>query len=157
MLGHRRRGVGTLLLLCAAVVAALAGAAGSATAAAPTNDAFADALPVGSASSGGPIAGSNVDATREAAEPLHNASPGGHSIWYKWAAPDAGPFAITASGIGGNVVLAVYTGPDLGHLTEEASNSQGTPSKVCVTPPPAGTTFWIALDGYGGETGPTSL
>ena len=86
------------------------------------------------------------------ASALTNGDPGGHSIWYSLAAPDAGPFVITASGLSGNTILAVYTGTSLNNLVEEASNDNGNPSRVCVAPGGA-TTFSIAIDGYGGADG----
>ena len=161
VVGCDRGGVRLFVCMSAALATLVLTLAGGATASAPpapANDAFAAAQDLGSLPSGGPISGSNDGATREPGEPKHDGEPSGHSIWYTWHAPDGGPFAIVANGIpGGNTILSVYTGSTLNNLTLEATNDDGGPSKVCVTPPADGTTFHIAIDGYAGATGPTSI
>ena len=134
----------------------LAGAT-SAAAAPPPNDDFANAVDLGSATSGGPVAGTNTEASLESGEPLHGGVVGGHSLWYVWHAPGTASFQFSASGLGAGTVLAVYTGSSVGSLTPVVANEHGTPSSVCFTPSAAGDTYYIAIDGEAGTTGTTSL
>ena len=53
---------------------------------------------------------SNLDATREAGEPLHAGEGGGSSLWYRWTAPTTGEYRIDTcdSGVFGTQ-LGIYT------------------------------------------------
>ena len=104
--------------LCA--VAALTLAPAPATAAAPPNDAFADAIEI--SAEDGFRTGSTVGATKETGEPAHAGNPGGHSIWFSWTAPADGTYVFSTAGSLFDTLLAVYTGTDVGALTEVASN-----------------------------------
>ncbi|HEX8834334.1 MAG TPA: hypothetical protein VF719_09035, partial [Abditibacteriaceae bacterium] len=77
----------------------------------PLNDNFAAAQLLSGNS--GSIAGTTLDATREAGEPLHDASSVYGSVWYKWSPAANGTFVIDGSGEGG-----IYTGSTVGALTE---------------------------------------
>ncbi len=148
--------------LVAAIVAALAlGAlsAESAVAAPPPNDDFANAealsgtLPI-------TTTGTNVDATLEPGEPT--GFPGGASVWYSWTPTTNDQATIDLCGSDFDTVVAVYTGVELLDLTFEGADddSCGTfaaGSKISLTNPTAGTTYWIAVDGFDGVTGSISL
>lgn len=141
--------------LCA--VAALTLAPAPATAAAPPNDAFADAIEI--SAEDGFRTGSTVGATKEAGEPAHAGNPGGHSIWFSWTAPADGTYVFGAGGSSLDTLLAVYTGNDVGALTEVASNDdvpdgQWSESAFFAT---EGTEYAIAVDGFGGKSGVVEL
>ncbi len=98
-----------------------------ASAAAPSNDDFADrevlsgSLPIA-------VERSNVDATKEVGEPSFNPfSANGNSVWFEWEAPGAGFVTVSTCGSTFSPVLGVYTGTALGALTEVAGDfsSQG--------------------------------
>jgi hypothetical protein len=140
-----------------------AGAAGSVTlhwaqgGAAPTgpaNDAFASA-----ASLGGTASGTTVGATKEPGEPNHAGIAGGHSIWWTWTATASGSATITTAGSSFDTLLAVYTGTALSALTAVASNddANGTTQSQVVFTAAAGTTYRVAVDGYGGTSGSVSI
>jgi hypothetical protein len=129
----------------------------------PANDDFADAkaltgLPVS-------VSGSNRVASKEPGEPDHAGDPGGDSVWYSWTAPSTGPVAVSTCPYlesSPDTLLAVYAGTDLGNLTEVASNDDSpaacreTGSEVEIQAE-EGTTYWIAVDGKGGDQGTFSL
>ena len=140
-----------------------AGAAGSVTlhwaqgGAAPTgpaNDAFASA-----ASLAGTASGTTVGATKEPGEPNHAGIAGGHSIWWTWTATASGSATITTASSSFDTLLAVYTGTALSALTAVASNddANGTTQSQVVFTAAAGTTYRVAVDGYGGTSGSVSI
>jgi hypothetical protein len=114
--------------------------------AAPANDNLASAQVVGPAL---PIseAGTTVGATIEAGEK----DPGdGHSVWFSWTAPGAGPVRVDVcdykviSGPG-NFGLWVYTGNSIATLVEVGSSPNGC--KVSF-PAIGGTNYKIALNSF---------
>ena len=126
-----------------------------ALAAAPPNDAFADAIDLGSLP-GMAFEGSNVAATKEAGEPDHAGNAGGKSVWFTWTAPIDGSVphvAIVTEGAF-DTLLGVYTGAAVNSLTEDASNDDdGTGGSSVSFPTSAGTTYRIAVDGFAGKAG----
>jgi len=95
------------------------------------------------------------NATAEAFETTtpHAGVGKGKSLWWKWTPDFDGDFVITTQGSEFDTVLAVYTGTP-GSLTEVTSNddrnamdwtSQATFTAV------AGTTYYIAVDGFRGD------
>ena len=121
-----------------------------------SNDNFANAAVISGAS--GTTSGSTAGMTKEAGEPNHAGNAGGHSIWYRWTAPAGGTVTIDTIGSSFDTLLAVYTGTALTALTTIASNddASGTQSRVTFTAV-SGTTYSIAVDGYGGATGNVTL
>jgi hypothetical protein len=132
----------------------------AALAAAPANDDFAAATDLsGFDPAAGEIRGTNVAATKEVGEPDHAGNPGGHSVWYAWTAPadDSVPNVSFTTGFTElDTLLAVYTGADVGALTEVVSNDDspglGTGSAVSFATTP-GTVYRVAVDGFGGKVG----
>jgi hypothetical protein len=125
----------------------------------PPNDAFAAAAslpPVGT----GSLTGTSVGATKETGEPAHAGNTGGASVWWRFTATAAGAVTLDTSGSGFDTTLGVYTGPSVGALVTVASNddngSGGLWSRVSV-PIVAGTTYYVAVDGWNGATGPVTL
>jgi hypothetical protein len=86
----------------------------------PSNDAFAaaSALPLASTS----VNVSTTCATKEAGEPNHAGSAGGHSAWWTFTAPKAGLLTLSTFGSGFDTTLAVYTGSSVAALTSVVSN-----------------------------------
>lgn len=134
---------------------------------APSNDNFADALVLTSAS--GSRADSNVDATREASEPAHGGVGGLASLWYRWTAPADGDLVVATGSTTDasltsdfDTLLGVYTGSVLSDLTPEATNddfavgSRQYWSQVALEVT-KGTTYSIAVDGWAGRTGNIKL
>jgi calcineurin-like phosphoesterase family protein/PASTA domain-containing protein/Big-like domain-containing protein len=134
----------TAALVAAALVAALAG---SAPAAAPSNDDFRFAQTISGA--GGSVAGDNTEASAEAFEPWHAGSTAGASAWYRWTAPFTGDVAFDTLQASFDTVLAVYTGGGY-PLTRVAENddawSEERTSRVHFRAS-AGTAYSIAVDG----------
>ena len=118
----------------------------------PPNDDFAAAQLL--SGDHGSVDGDSVGATKEPAEPDHAGIEGGSSVWYRWTAPAAGTLRLDTCDSDFDTLLAVYTGADVGHLSVVASNDDdcglGSQVTFAVT---AGTTYDIAVDGFGGEWG----
>ena len=121
------------------------------------NDDFAERIALDEL---GTYEGSNLTATKEPGEPDHAGQPGGRSVWWSWTAVTNGPMTITTAGSSFDTLLAVYTGSDVGDLTEVAANDQdplgGDSSRVEFTAE-AGTVYHIAVDGQGGTFGLITL
>jgi hypothetical protein len=122
----------------------------------PANDGFSNARQL----SGFPLNTStvNTSATSEIGEPLHAGVSGGKSVWWSWTAPRSGRVLITTRGSTFDTLLAVYTGASLSTLTPVVSNdnapnvNDGGTGSVTLNAV-AGTVYWIAVDGKGGQAG----
>jgi Divergent InlB B-repeat domain len=134
--------------------------AGTAAAAPPTNDDFANAQAITLDTS---VSGSNFEATKEAGEPDHAGNAGGHSVWYSWTAPRTEAIGITLPcqfGTEFEVLMGVYTGSVVDALTPVAS-SQGfntscnpfSEAQQVEFEAQAGVEYKIAIDGKNGGTG----
>jgi hypothetical protein len=123
----------------------------------PANDDFDDREAI--AGVVGTVTRSNDAATSEPFEPDHAGVPGGVSVWWTWTAPVDGCFSIDTFGSSFDTILAVYTGPGLGSLFEQASNDNfGTTHTSRVGfEVLAGTDLHIAVDGIAGATGTVVL
>ena len=117
----------------------------------PGNDNFSNAQSISGDS--GTISGSNVPATKEPGEPNHAGNEGGKSIWYRWIATGNGYRSFSTQGSPFDTLLAVYTGNAVANLTEVASsdNSTGNEWSRVTFYANAGTTYWIAIDGFRDE------
>jgi glutamyl endopeptidase len=123
----------------------------------PTNDVFADAAAM--TGNTGTLGGTTVGATKQLGEPRHDNQPGGASGWYQWTAPMAGTLTVDTFNSAFDTLLAAYTGTAVNALTGVASNDDadnGSQSRIqfAVT---SGTTYRIAVDGYDGANGATTL
>jgi Divergent InlB B-repeat domain len=134
----------------------------------PFNDDFADATTLGTDLPYSTF-GTMRLATKEAGEPNHAGNSGGHSLWFSWTPVTSEPVRIytCSSFVNTDTVLAVYTGSELGALTEVASNDEaadpqmfpgcaGVNSEVVIHAV-AGTTYRIAVDGADGKVGRFNL
>jgi hypothetical protein len=126
---------------------------------APANDNFASATTLSGSTIS--VAGTNSSATKEPGEPNHGGNAGGRSVWYRWTAPSAGTVTIDTHGSNFDTLLGVYTGTSVSALTTVASNDDdpagGTATSKVTFAATAGTTYMIAIDGYGGVAGSLTL
>jgi hypothetical protein len=120
----------------------------------PSNDNFANAHDLG----GGPTSGTNLDATAEPGEPDHYGLAAEASVWYRWTAPGDGAIRVNTCGSDFDTVLAVYTGSAIEALTPLTSNDDACDFQSRVRfNATGGTTYRIAVDGYGGQEGSIEL
>jgi hypothetical protein len=126
---------------------------------APANDNFANATVLSGSSV--TITGTNANATKEAGEPNHGGNTGGKSVWYRWTAPSSGTVTIDTHGSSFDTLLGAYTGTSVSALTTVASDDDdpagGTTTSKVTFAATAGTTYMIAVDGYGGVAGSITL
>ena len=123
-----------------------------------SGDMFAQPIAISGAS--GAQTASTTGATKEQGEPAHATNAGGHSIWFRWTAPAYGTASFSTAGSGFDTTLAVYTGTAVNALTwvsanDDASSSTSTSALTFIAV--AGTTYSIAVDGWGGASGPVKL
>ncbi len=120
----------------------------------PDNDPFS--APYVLAGSTDTDSGTNIGATKEAGEPNHHGNAGGASVWWNWTSPGTGTAQITTAGSNFDTLLAVYTGASVSALTFVTSDDDGvSPGGASIVSFPAtqGTTYRIAVDGWGADTG----
>jgi hypothetical protein len=118
----------------------------------PPNDDFANAQPIL-----GPLVdvdGTNVGATQEPCEPIHDQNYYDPSVWYSWTAPASGGVTIDLAGSGLNAVVGIYTGDTLCTLAR-VPNTQARTTMVAKRRfrAAAGVTYRIAIDGSQGAQG----
>ncbi len=120
----------------------------------PINDNFVSRITVTTAGSAvTTVTGSNVNATKEIGEPTHSGISGGKSVWWTWTAPISGTATINTTNSNFDTILAIYTGSSVGGLTLVTNNDDISPSVLqsqVIFPAIAGTTYQIAVDGFGG-------
>ena len=124
----------------------------------PANNTFANALPlIGPAPD---TTGSNQGADKETGEPNHG-NAGGASVWWRWTAPFSGTAVANTEGSNYDTTLAAYTGDTVDDLTQLAQNDDinlGVILQSQITfNVTEGTTYYIAVDGFGGDTGNIAL
>ena len=125
--------------------------------AAPDNDRFTDAsVIVGRVVS---VAGSTVGATIDPGEFRWGDNQGGHSIWYRWVAPDAGVCTLSGSGPGAGLLFTVSVGtsPRLADLSLVADNAFAGSGILVRFRVEAGREYRIRVDGYWGEEGDITM
>lgn len=101
------------------------------------------------------VPGNNFGATKETGETNHVGKPDGKSVWWTWTAPSSGTFRLDTIGSDFDTLLAVYTGNAVGTLTNLAADddSGGNNSSLLNLNAVAGSTYHIAVAGYGGAAG----
>ncbi len=127
---------------------------------APVNDLRANAtvLPAALPFS---VTGTNVNATLEPGEPVHDGETTSASVWWKWTPTTGGPVLITTVGSSIDTVLAVYTQGSGSSLVEVASDDEGanyaSTSAVSFTAT-ANVSYYIAVASfYNSQTGSIQL
>jgi hypothetical protein len=121
----------------------------------PANDDFENAAALTEDQSEfGFVKGTNAGASKETGEPNHAGDSGGRSVWWSWTAPRSGIVSFDACSSEVDTLLAVYTGDEVGALSEVASDVSETcdPSAVRFRAR-AGQTYHIAIDGVSGAIG----
>ena len=130
----------------------------------PPNDNFANAQVI--TGNSGSVNGTNDFATKETGEPTHSPDNvfSGKSIWYRWTAPNSGTVTMTTVGSTYDTLLAVYTGSAVNALNlpavarnDDEDNPGGILTSKVVFSAVGGTTYQIAVDGYGGDQGAVTL
>jgi outer membrane protein assembly factor BamB len=130
----------------------------------PANDNFINAQTITGCS--GSIGGSTFGATSEAGEPSDDPTDSaslspGRTIWYQWQAPFSTATTITTAGSDFDTIVAVYTGGSVSSLTRLAFNDDQVNGFVRTSNltfnPTAGTTYRIAVDGWGRDAGTVKL
>lgn len=119
------------------------------------NDDFASATVVNAQT----MLGSNGASTGETGEPVHaGTSAPINSVWWQWTPTTSGTAEINTFGSDFDTALAVYTGLAVNGLTQIVANddSGGLQSQVMFNAL-AGTTYFIAVDGFLNETGVITL
>ena len=121
----------------------------------PANDLFVDSALIQGTSD--EVSGSNGGAGKEPGEPDHAGNAGARSVWFAWLAPASGTWTFDTFGSDFDTLLAVYTGGSIQALelvaaNDDAPDRPGNSSKVAFAAV-AGTTYHLAIDGYGGLQG----
>lgn len=113
------------------------------------NDNFEDAYVLSGLAAS--TSGDNNGATRESGEPRHYGNTGSTSVWWKWTATTNTTVSLSTVGSSFDTILAVYSGSSVNALTLLASDddSGGGLTSRLVFAATAGTTYSIAVDGYG--------
>jgi hypothetical protein len=120
------------------------------TAPPPANNNFANAIALTGATANS--TGSNHGATEEIGEPAQSGQI--NSVWWSWTAPSSGIFTIDTQGSNFDTYLYVYTGSALNNLSLIRSDDdagEGLTSLINLNAT-AGTTYKIAVDGYGNNS-----
>lgn len=127
----------------------------------PVNNNFASAAVITLNGSSAQVTGATIGGTAQAGEPRHDSETAAHSVWWRWTA--TGSDTVTLSTLGSNfdTVLGVYTGSAVNALTSVASNDDEESGQIRTSKlafnPVAGTTYYIAVDGWNASYGQVSL
>jgi hypothetical protein len=102
------------------------------------------------------ISDTNVGSTAEIGEPNHgNVSTPVNSVWYTWVAPSNVSMTFDTRGSDYDTTLAIYTGSAVNNLTLVTVDDDMptiSQSRVALAAT-AGTTYYIAVDGFAANTG----
>ena len=127
----------------------------------PPNDNFANAISITLNSNTALVTGHTTNATKQAGEPNHAGNAGGHSVWWRWAAPNDGPVTLDTRGSYSDTTLGAYTGSAVNALTELASDDDINDGVVQASQVTfmalSGTTYYFAVDGFDGDTAGVTL
>jgi len=120
----------------------------------PVNDVFINAETISSVPSS--IAASSLYATIETGEPDHAGSSGGKSLWWRFTPTEDMGLVIDTFDSDYDTTLGVYTGTAVDNLTSIAGNDDADYShyqSLVAFTAQADTTYYIAVDGYNGDSG----
>lgn len=129
-------------------------------AAPPGNDNFASRVGIFTSET---LSGTNVEATKEAGEPVPAGFAAGNydaTIWYEWTPDFGGWYEVNTVGSSVDTILSVWTGTTLAslqqvHVNDEADS--GSVSRVRFSAS-GGTTYFFCIAGKAGQTrGATAL
>ena len=122
---------------------------------APPNDNFGNRIGLTGATAN--TTGSNIRATGEGGEPTQNGPT--NSVWWSWTAPSSGSYTFDTIGSNFDTWLSVYTGSAVNSLSLIGADDDtgGNLTSKLTRNVTAGTTYQIAVDGYGGNIGQIQL
>src|SRR5262249_41173375 len=92
----------------------------------------------------------------EHGEPKHAGFEGGHSLWWKFTPTVDGVLNLNTTNSAIDTLLGVYVGEFVNQLTVVGSNDDAVPGSgysELRQGVRAGTTYYIAVDGFSGQTG----
>jgi hypothetical protein len=121
----------------------------------PPNDFFVNATPLTNQS---PATANNAGATKELGEPNHAGNTGGKSVWWSFQPPSDGVLTLSTTNSTFDTLLAMYTGPDVAHLTTIANNDDAYNGarggfSLINQAVSSNLVYYIAVDGYDGAFG----
>ncbi|MBI5466958.1 MAG: hypothetical protein HY975_01955 [Candidatus Kerfeldbacteria bacterium] len=122
------------------------------------NDYFVQAIPL--EGTNGTTSQDTAGATRQVDEPMHAGNEGGHSVWWSFTPQTDGVLSLITAGSSFDTLLGLYTGPTIKTLSVVASNddeSGGGAYSQIIAAVRSNTTYYVALDGYGGAAGLAQL
>jgi len=126
---------------------------------APANDLFSTAADIADAPA--TINGTNINASIESGEPDHGDVPGGKSVWWRFTPAEDMGLVIDTFGSDFDTTLGVYTGTTVDGLTKVAGNDDAggfdTFQSLVGVSVQAGVTYYIAVDGWSGDSGSIAL
>jgi len=113
----------------------------------------------------GVVTGSNTNAAKEFAEPSHGGNEGGHSIWYNFRPTEDGILFLSTEGSTFDTLLGLYTVADEEMdrsvskliLVAQGDDVGSLPFSEVIAGVNGGQLYYIAVDGYGGQTGDVRL
>lgn len=122
----------------------------------PANDGISGAT--GIKDYAGSTSASNAAATGSVGEPAHAGQAPSASVWYRWVAPVTGTVVFDTCGSDIDTVVAVYKGSAASYtaLQPVAANDDHAamaPQSAAQFAATAGTTYYVAVDGKGGDRG----
>jgi hypothetical protein len=127
----------------------------------PANDDFTNRfLLSGPASS---TNGWNLGASKETSETAHASDVGGSSVWYQWLAPRSGFVDFNTAGSTYDTTLAIYTNSTMTSsnlpvaANDDDAEGGGLQTSRTWFYALAGTNYYIAVDGFGGDAGDLKL
>lgn len=127
----------------------------------PANDNFANAAVINFSGGTTQVTGATIGGTAQSGEPRHDSEDPSHSIWWRWTAASGSTVTLTTLGSNFDTVVGVYTGSSVNALTSVASNDDEESGEVRTSKlafnPVAGTTYYIAVDGWNASYGQVSL
>jgi hypothetical protein len=130
----------------------------------PTNDHHTRATMI--AGPAGSIVGTNTFSSSQAGEPAAvDGVPATKSVWFKLAAADASTIEFSTTGSNFDTTMSVFEGSDPLTLRPVGSHDDigwngpkyDVNSRVTVTSFRGGSTFWVSVDSFSGQTGTVSL
>jgi hypothetical protein len=121
----------------------------------PINNHFLDAIVL--SGTAGSVTGNNVNATGETGEPTQSGTL--NSIWWRWTAPQNGVLTLDTFGSEFDTYLSLSAGDSLDSLSvlQQNDDSHGVAQSHLEQLVEAGTTYYIAVDGYNGAAGNVTL
>lgn len=127
----------------------------------PANDNFANATVINFSGGTTQVTGATIGGTAQGGEPRHDSEDPSHSIWWRWTATSNSTVTLSTMGSNFDTVAAVYTGSAVNALTSVASNDDEESGEVRTSKlafnPVAGTTYFVAVDGWNASYGQVTL